>query len=108
MEKWGRWGSAFLCSHTQTPPITYKPPCTLQPLVTLQKAEGHTSGYLPGPPLPLGSIWREGQTEELAMFIKTWCRPHPGSCRQLLTLWVRNFRVLQSRPQNPLRLASKA
>lgn len=67
------------------PPISPKPPCILQPLVTLQEKgrKGTPPDICLGHPFPLGSIWREGQTEEL-VFIMTWCRPHPGPFRHLV------------------------
>lgn len=73
-------------TQTPTPPRISMPPCILQPLVTLQEKgrKGTPPDICLGHPFPLGSIWREGQTEELVMFIMTWCRPHLGSFGHLV------------------------
>lgn len=79
-------------SASHAPPQTPPPPiipkqATLHTAVTCDPAGEGTEGTPPdicqGHPFPLGSIWREGQTEELAMFIMTWCRPHPSPFRHL-------------------------
>lgn len=39
----------------------------------------HLRIFARGHPFPLGTAWREGQTEELTVFIVIWLQLHPGA-----------------------------